>query len=518
MKKIALCSVIACLGIIDAGFAADKGTYNCNVQSMSAFSWKLSNEFLFPTTADYKDSNGRALVCGHRGTNGCNNGTTVVVAGNHYFGEVPTDYMKVYRCSTGGPNAWADVGYSALPECNSSQKTNWNKIGEIQGQKILCKDKIDTFYRGGYCKNACFTSDCPDCDAVQQPKQQQQTQCKATADTCCDLDGTVVKKDGLSASPVCPSALQDAGAAVCSCRCDGNDMWTCDINQCKGVNGSYKYDAKGTNSSGGKGVCKDTTGGNGGGCSKYKGYAERYACCLAGNATKWEGDTKAPYKGTCVCVDSAKQWNGNTCVAKNGGDGNNGGDGDNGGGSGLSDCTYNYSVNITCNDGTTFFRGKQVQLTKEQAERIGCNTASAMTNQFSGIQSLTDIVKATKTEIESVNELMALLCSNHGGYIPVKPNGPDSVQISNAKSAIDSFFTTAQNEKSVWKDAEGKFNTARLASDLTAGVVLGTVGGVVSGVVIKKKQVEKGFEALHCTVGGQPVADWGDEFSVGLQR
>ncbi len=69
-----------------------------------------------------------------------------------------------------------------------------------------------------------------------------------------------------------------------------------------------------------------------------------------------------------------------------------------------------------------------------------------------------------------------------------------------------------------WKTADGKFNTTRLASDLTAGVVLGTVGGVVSGVVIKKKQVEKGFDALHCTVGGQKVADWGDEFSVGLQR
>ena len=68
------------------------------------------------------------------------------------------------------------------------------------------------------------------------------------------------------------------------------------------------------------------------------------------------------------------------------------------------------------------------------------------------------------------------------------------------------------------KDADGNFNTARLASDLTAGVVLGTVGGVVSGVVIKKKQVEKGFEALHCTVGGQKIADWGDTFEVGLQK
>ena len=42
--------------------------------------------------------------------------------------------------------------------------------------------------------------------------------------------------------------------------------------------------------------------------------------------------------------------------------------------------------------------------------------------------------------------------------------------------------------------------------------------GVVSGVVIKKKQVEKGFDALHCAVGGQTIADWGDEFIVGMSK
>ncbi len=93
-------------------------------------------------------------------------------------------------------------------------------------------------------------------------------------------------------------------------------------------------------------------------------------------------------------------------------------------------------------------------------------------------------------------------------------------EIAKAKKVLDDFYEYAKDDdnRSVWKDSEGKFNTMRLASDLTAGVVLGTVGGVVSGVVIKKKQVEKGFDALHCTVGGQTIADWGDEFQVGFNQ
>ena len=70
---------------------------------------------------------------------------------------------------------------------------------------------------------------------------------------------------------------------------------------------------------------------------------------------------------------------------------------------------------------------------------------------------------------------------------------------------------------SVWKNAEGKFNAVRLASDLTAGVVLGTTGALVTSHLVKKKQVEDGFEDLKCTVGGQVVADWGDIFQVGIK-
>lgn len=73
-------------------------------------------------------------------------------------------------------------------------------------------------------------------------------------------------------------------------------------------------------------------------------------------------------------------------------------------------------------------------------------------------------------------------------------------------------------EASKWKTAEGNFNTARLMTDLSAGVVLGTVGGVVTSVLVKKKQVEEGFEDLKCTIGGQVVGNWGDEFRVGMQQ
>ena len=61
------------------------------------------------------------------------------------------------------------------------------------------------------------------------------------------------------------------------------------------------------------------------------------------------------------------------------------------------------------------------------------------------------------------------------------------------------------------------FNTARLASDSIAAVVLGTAGGLITSSVMKKNQVEDGFEDLKCVIGGQPVAGWGDEFRVGIQ-
>ena len=70
---------------------------------------------------------------------------------------------------------------------------------------------------------------------------------------------------------------------------------------------------------------------------------------------------------------------------------------------------------------------------------------------------------------------------------------------------------------SVWKTKEGNFNGARLASDSIAGVVLGTAGGLITSNVIKKNQLSGGFDEIRCSVGGQIVADYGDDFMVGIQ-
>ena len=87
-------------------------------------------------------------------------------------------------------------------------------------------------------------------------------------------------------------------------------------------------------------------------------------------------------------------------------------------------------------------------------------------------------------------------------------------KVHSAMSVLNAF--AAGQDASVWRNADGKFNTARLASDATAGVILGTAGGLISNKLIKKNQVKKGFEGIGCYVGGQAVAEFGDEFTVGI--
>lgn len=202
------------------------------------------------------------------------------------------------------------------------------------------------------------------------------------------------------------------------------------------------------------------------------------------------------------------------CICVSNGNGGNGGSGDSSPDTEeCKECVYTLKVDLMCANGTTFKKNTQIKITKAEAERLRWEKAKNKLETATPGALIDDLLK----EIDGYKELINKICStgnNAGGMVVVIDN---SAEINAAKNKISSFFNSAESNASVWKDTEGKFNTARLASDLTAGVVLGTVGGVVSGVVIKKKQVEKGFEALHCTVGGQPIADWGDTFNVGLR-
>ncbi len=70
----------------------------------------------------------------------------------------------------------------------------------------------------------------------------------------------------------------------------------------------------------------------------------------------------------------------------------------------------------------------------------------------------------------------------------------------------------------VWRNEEGEFNKARLASDAIAGVTLGALGGFVTNKLIKNSQLDKGFDVIECSVDGKVVAGYGDEFRVGSKN
>lgn len=236
-------------------------------------------------------------------------------------------------------------------------------------------------------------------------------------------------------------------------------------------------------------------------CAKYSNNAEAYACCKYKNAN-WNEKTNK-----CDCKKSKAEWKwdakkrkgickvpGNTKPDDDDDDDDN--DDENPVDPNKSkQCWYQFDGELRCANGAYIS-----QSTGYYVEVKG-DTCESFKAKFGNDKAF----------------MMAMLtkfCSQQGST----PVVPDDRAFNAAKDSLNAFFNNAKNSASVWKDSEGKFNTARLASDLTAGVVLGTVGGVVSGVVIKKKQVEKGFDALHCTVGGQKVADWGDEFNIGLRR
>ena len=114
------------------------------------------------------------------------------------------------------------------------------------------------------------------------------------------------------------------------------------------------------------------------------------------------------------------------------------------------------------------------------------------------------------------------------GYSPVNGiclpinhvNGTEIRPVINAKKfdfvSLDNILDNYFVKSSVWRNEQGKFNTARLASDSIAGAVLGTVGGVITSKVVKNNQIKKGFESLKCTISGQDTASYGDEFKVDI--
>ena len=118
-------------------------------------------------------------------------------------------------------------------------------------------------------------------------------------------------------------------------------------------------------------------------------------------------------------------------------------------------------------------------------------------------------------ELPEEKNLYSVTISGDNSQVIISEQNASRLKIKRAWTRLNAM--SDDFKVSVWRDKQGNFNTARLASDSIAAVVLGTTGALVTSNIVKKNQVSGGFEDVQCTIGGQVVATWGDDFSVGIQ-
>ena len=496
MKKIALFSLVMCL----CGVYAVPAFATCGASALG-FDGNQDpddDEFLYESNKQfelakqgYKNSNhqnsgdGKGIECDTTNSAGCGSDKVIDLLPGHVFKGKVVNAKKRYQCTHNfwGNDMWVEVGGKCETQwgdleigkawknvttagCSGLNKTE-NNVDTVKLWEVICREGGLVICKPMECvkgykldiKNGKCIRDCKgDCD--DKPKTcEEQYAPNMDLVACCKAGQDVV---------------EEGGYKKCKCK-DKSKEWNSAKRQCEKK--SVPVDP-----------IKQKT------CKEQRTTVEGKACCdIPESEAKWDGKN-------CKCIDQNAEFkivNGKgQCVVKDQPvepvepvvDG---------------DCIYYFTGSIECANGNQYFEQVAIRLPKSKiAQECGTNIVN--------------------TDVTRVMELMQKLCKPAGNtnpvINPVTPSGPSQDEINRAQKKLEAFTSSAKDNASVWKTAEGKFNTTRLATDLTAGVVLGTVGGVVTGVVIKKNQVKKGFEALHCTVGGQKVADWGDEFSIGLNR
>ncbi len=530
MKKI-LAGLFLSIFITGGLFGA---SYDCNFQSDSGSS-----------TATLKFSRGN-LVCGHKGADGCNDGVCVSVSDGIPTGK--SSDIPIYCCSSSGVNQWIDKPVSYIRDCGADELPEL--LGEFDSYNVYYKKSGTGEALADYCRIdlADAESNCINTGGTWDDNE-------------CICSGSVEKDGGLDVSP-------------CKCVADlvlGTDLNGNNPNKCwpKPYLAGKCLKENGTNDwycpsySGAYGDHSDTV-------PEYYFWKVSDKDCVCGDWTNNKricinGD-HAEYRSNCECpgfsFDATKTAYDNSNYE--------GGYDNEGFGcikpstkfnykacSSDSDCTgidntvrpYLHSTawhcawqsadvrvcTVTaCESGWTPKDG-YCQEDKTPAPTNTQNLTTGSTVQQVGQAGTTTVSKTTvKKTCTDPNMDSNCKCvvpkTTERGVRCVCIDGDKEIKngkceytaeyISKIESELDAKYaslsaTIGGFEKNVWRDAEGNFNTSRLVSDSVAGVVLGTVGGIVTSRLVKKAQVKKGFEDIGCYIGGQSVAGYGDEFMVG---
>ena len=549
---MSLKKLLLALPVLMTGFAIDAtaATYDCNKIELPGQAVNNANEYLYISEADYKyDSSsshyhGKAYVCGHKagsflgiggsiGTNGCYTGAKIVVDGPHYLAGNRQTGRHNYECDRGGGNVWYDSAnnYEWVPNCSNADNfkkgDKYNKFFEYDGDVYYC---IYSRFKTSGISKACIaqwdhalckmTLEQSACYDAGQKWVNGRCQCK---DTTKEWKNGKCEKDinNLSDQQKCASIGGNWYNGIC--RCDDRDYFDPDVKQClpksqcnksavvcannvinlsdfgnstTTVNGgnasvSNSGNSSNTNNNENNNNSKNTNGNNAGdqkqrtSCRASRTTVEGVACCdLPLAEAKWANNK-------CTCTDSNKEFKikdgKGVCEAK----------GTTQPGIPVAcNCTVDLSVVSSAESSCA----AQSMATAIKQVRVECEKGTNCNGQTVSVY------------VNAIAEAMSS-CANQ----PVEPEKPqlNEQRLAAAVEAIDKYRSGL--DVSVWKDAEGNFNTARLVSDSIAGVVLGTAGGLITSSVVKKNQVKNGFEDVVCTIGGQTVGSYGDEISVGIK-
>ena len=443
--------------ILVMSFGAFGATFNCQKQKLPGGKAENSNEYLYVSISDHEQDN--AFVCGHLTTSGCNSDYYIYVRGDHYWKGSSVSGAQLYSCDyqKGWGDAWVQTGFGNLDPCESTEGRAF--VTTINGnKKVYTTDSYSVHPSSDYIvtKGFCYIDEVKVQPVVEQTCEQSH---------CSGVSGDVLTK-----CRACCAAENEItwNGSDCSCK-DVNKNFDVSTRRCVARQGDREEKS----------------------CREGRTTAEGKACCdLPEDVATWDDPNCNCLGGKEFKIDGQGKGQ---CVVSGGGDDE---------GNAVTpykcsdfDITLINSWKVDCKDSSTVMQLIQQFELKCKDPNLTVAEFNKMSNQVS-----LAVERSCQPVIEEV----------------IKPdNSQARAAIISAGGVLDSIV--AGFGKSKWKNAEGEFNTARLASDSIAAVVLGTAGGLITSSVMKKHQVEDGFEDLKCVIGGQPVAGWGDEFRVGIQ-
>lgn len=545
---MSLKKLLLALPVLMTGFAMDAWAGKCERFIPGAS--KHRDEFLYVTRTYH--NNKSAYGCGEYKVDGvdygCIPGVKIYVTGEHYNdddtpkGSAST--LNAYACKTQGNDKWVQDDPSLIPWCGHYPNVTYLQAGffedndkvykcsnKVQSGSTFCvaKSTSDVCYR---CKKelSCqlgggkWVNETRNCNGSCSCSHKKDAEWNGGANKCvisrqaCENRGGRYQNDGTCSCDSGEYFDKSAGHCKpkkdCTSNCDNVIITLENIgNTSTTVNGgnasvSDSGNSSNTNNNENNNNSKNTNGNNAGGKSggAVSGCLDRptalgITCCKAGKATRYFGpktkselDRGVNMPESCICLDAA----------------------------GKDDATKEFDMaSLSCVAKGSANQTKKPCACKTYMSVVANANACAKNAAADAVTKITkmcddDAVDCNGIDGETYIEVITNAIANCNAQ-PVEPEKPqlNEQRLAAAVEAIDKYRSGL--DVSVWKDAEGNFNTARLVSDSIAGVVLGTAGGLITSSVVKKNQVKNGFEDVVCTIGGQTVGSYGDEISVGIQ-